>query len=814
MDLRHRVIDPMDLTLAVRSIRKLPGLSAVIIGSIAIGIGVNTTVFSWIQARVLSPIAGVERGRDFALIETRGETGSYPGLSWLEYRDLTGRLPSFREVIAFRMAPLSIGAADWSERTYGVLVSGNYFTALGVRAAAGRLLAPEDTAQPGGPSVVIVSHRFWQSRLAGAQDVIGRSLRVNDRPFTIVGVAPRGFVGTVMGLAFDVWVPATAVPLLVDGSRELESRGQRGYMALGDLKPGASRADGQRDLDAAMRELAQAYPDTNATIRAEILSQWQSPRGPQQSLMGALVMLQAVMLLVLVVVAGNTTNLVLARASSRRQDVGAMLAIGASRWRIIRLVLTENLLLALFGAGLGALIAVWGTTALRAVPLPSPGGLELSFDTRVDLVSLAFALVLGALSGLIIGLPPALHLAHTHPHAAMKSAGVAPGRSAVRDVFLALEVALAIVVLVVAAMFLKRFNDTRTADPGFRREGVLLATYDLRGRSRGVAPAASGQFAARLLDRVRALPAVESASLATSVPLDIHGMPSRMFSVEGHARSDGSLDQALTNTVSPGYFETMGIQIVQGTDFADLRDPAAPLQAIVNEEFVRRYVANGEAVGRRVDTAGGTYVIAGVVRNSLYNGFGEAPSPFIYLSFRDRPSPLGEIHVRTRPGFETAITAGLRAIVRDLDQTLPIYNVRTLASHVDANLVFRRIPARMFAVLGPLLLVLVAIGIWAVVAYSVARRQKEIGTRLALGATGGRVVTGLVGDTLRVVALGMAGGGVVALMVNPGVLDNPAAELPLLAGVVVLFLAAAVLACWLPARRASLIDPIVVLKHD
>jgi putative ABC transport system permease protein len=258
----------------------------------------------------------------------------------------------------------------------------------------------------------------------------------------------------------------------------------------------------------------------------------------------------------------------------------------------------------------------------------------------------------------------------------------------------------------------------------------------------------------------------------------------------------------------------MDIAFVEGGDFANLRDSAAPLQAIVNEEFVRRYVEHGGALGRRIDTAGKTYVITGVVKNSLYNGFGEAPAPFIYLSFRDRPSPLGEIHARTHPGFETAITADIRSIVRDLDQSLPIYNIRTLTKHVDANLVFQRIPARMFAVLGPMLLVLVAIGIYAVVTYSVAQRRKEIGTRLALGAAGGRVTSDLVIETLRLVGLGMAGGGLVAVMINPGILEGRATEWLLLSSVVGLFLSAAIVACWLPARRASLIDPIVALKND
>jgi hypothetical protein len=291
-------------------------------------------------------------------------------------------------------------------------------------------------------------------------------------------------------------------------------------------------------------------------------------------------------------------------------------------------------------------------------------------------------------------------------------------------------------------------------------------------------------------------------------------MPSRAFALEGRARADGTLDQALTNTVSPGYFETMGIPIANGVDFANLRDPAAAPQAIVNDAFVQRYAAGGHVLGRWIETSGRQYTVVGIVRDSLYDAYGEPPTPFIYLSLRDRPSPLAEIHARTRPGSETAIAADLRAIVRELDQRLPLYNVRTLDSHVDANLVFQRIPARMFAVLGPLLLMLVSVGIYAVVAYSVSQRRKEIGTRLALGATAGRVVKTLVRDTLRVVALGMAGGGVVAFLIDPDLLHGRQSELPLLLGVAALFLASVTLASWLPARRASRVDPVAALRHD
>ena len=374
------------------------------------------------------------------------------------------------------------------------------------------------------------------------------------------------------------------------------------------------------------------------------------------------------------------------------------------------------------------------------------------------------------------------------------------------------QVALAIVVLVFASMFLRSFFETRDTDTGFRREGVLLAAYDLTGRISSKDAAAPRVFAEKLIERLNAVPSVEAAAISSSVPLDIHGLPSRVFTVDGRARTDGGFDQALTNTVTPGYFGTMGIGFVEGSDFADLRDSAAPPQAIVNETFVRRYVDTGQAIGRRVTNGGRTYVIAGVVRDSVYDAFGEKPIPFIYLAFRDRPSAQGEIHVRTSEGKETDIVPAIRDAVRELDASLPLFNVRTLWSHVDANLVFRRIPARMFGVLGPLLLLLVAVGIYAVAAYAVALRKKEIGTRMALGATSGVVIRTMVAGTLRLVGYGMVAGAAVALMIGreaPG-----PEEFALLAGVAALFFAAAAGASWFSARQVTQIDPIVVLKQD
>ncbi|HEX5069032.1 MAG TPA: ABC transporter permease [Vicinamibacterales bacterium] len=799
--------------LVVRSLRRSPLAAAVIVGSIAIGIGVNTVVFSWIQSRVGNPIPGSTRGGDFKLIEFRGDAGSSPASSWQEYRDLQARVPALDELIAFRMAPLNVGHADRLERTYGLLVSGNYFQGLGLSAETGRLIDANDTAAPGATPVVVISRRFWEARLARAPGVIGAVLRINDRPFTVIGVAPAPFQGTVMGLTFDLWIPATAAPLVFEGTRELDARTARDYELLGHVRAGVNAADAGRQLDDALRAMAADYPGTNASVRADLLPQWRSPHGPQQSLMLALGLLQGVMLLVLAAVAGNMANLVLARTTARRKEAAIMLALGAGRWRIARLVLIENVVLALAGAAVGAVLAVWGANALRAVPLPTPAGLALTFFTPVDWVSVAFACGLGVLSGLLIGLPPAWQLARTDPAGSLRATGASAARRPMRDILLGLEAALAIVVLVVAALFLKSFRDTQTIDPGFRGDGVLLASYDLRGRVRAIDPLRSLDFAARLLDRLRQTPAVQDAALALSVPLDIHGMPSRAYRFEGQARADGSTDEALTNTVSPGYFATMAIPIIAGGDFADLRDQAAPPQAIVNEAFARQFGKDSQAVvGRRIVTDDSIFTIAGVVRDSVAVSFGEVTQPLIYLSWRDRPSPAAEIHVRTRGDLETAIAPAVRAAVAQLDATLPLYNVRTLTAHVDANQVFRRVPARMFVVLGPLVLLLMAAGIYAVVAHAVAQRRREIATRAALGATARQIRQELTAETMRAVLMGMAAGGVVALMIDPLAVGGRVDDTLLLAGVAVVFVGTAWIASWWPARAASAVDPISALK--
>jgi putative ABC transport system permease protein len=798
-----------DLRHAWRAIRSMPIVASVVVLSLGVGIGVNTAVFSWVEAVVLRPLPGVVDSAALTLVEPVAETGSYPGVSWREYGDLRERLRSFSDLIAFRIVPFSVGGRGRVERAFALLVSGNYFSALGLTPAAGRFIRPDDVVRPGGEPVVVISHDYWRTHFNLDAVAIGRSIRVNDRQLTIVGVTPARFQGTVLGLNFDMWAPATLAPTVMAGSRELDDRGLRGYSVLARLGHGVSREQAQVEVRQAMGDLARAYPDTNTNLSAEVLPFWQAPRGPQRMLASALVVLQGIMLLLLLAVCGNTANLMLARATARQREIGVRLALGASRTRIATLLLAENLMLAGGGVALGAAIAAWGTNALRAVPII--GSFPIRFQTEVDVVGLAFAAGLGVACGLLFGASPALQLARVDPQAAIRSGARSAARSTMRHLLMATEVGLALVVLLAAAMFLRSFSDTRDTDPGFTREGVLLAAYDMTGRS--VTTEELRDFTRRLVERLRSLPGVDDVAVASSVPLDIHGLPMRSFTVEGRARADGRPDQALTNTVTPGYFHTMGIPLLRGAGFAALADAGPPPQAVVNEEFVRRFVGDGEAVGRRVATRGTTSVIAGVVRNSLSESFGEPPTPVIYLSYRDRPSGRGEIHVRTRAGAEALLAPEIERIVRDLDPALPVYDVRTLTEHVERNLFLRRIPARMFVVLGPALLLLAAVGIYAVVAYTVSHRTTEIGVRMALGATAPRVVAQIVGDSLRVVTVGALAGWGLAAVVSLHLVRGPMYGSVFL-GVPALLLLVAAFACWLPARRASRVDPVVALRHE
>jgi predicted permease len=799
----------LDLRCAIRNLARMPVVSLVVILSLAAGIGVNTVVFSWIQARLLQPLPGVKNGAGFKLIEPRTETGIYPGSSWAEYRDLREGLQSFEAIIASRMAPLYVGNSGEVERVFGLLVSDNYFQALGVQPVLGRFMRPDEVTTRGREPVAVISYGLWQTRFAGRPDVLQKTLRVNGQELAVIGVVPDEFQGTAFGLYFDLFLPATLGSAVGASNREMDDREIRGYSLMGRLKPSTSRAQAQSEVDATMRQLAQAYPASNAQVGAEVLAFTDSPRGPQRMLNGALAVLQGIMLLILLAVCGNVANLMLARASARRREMAIRLALGAGPWRIVGILLTENALLAMIGGVLGALVAVWGTTGLMMLPL---SGLPVRFQTNIDALTVTFAMALALVCGLLCGAAPAFQLARIDPQKTFRAGARGAGRSGLRNALMSVQVGLALMVLLVAGSFFRGYIEAREADPGFTREGVLLVTYDLSGRT--VTGPFSRGLASQIQERLRTVPGVSEVAIATAVPLDIHGMSSRAFTVDGHARADGNLDEALTNTVTPGYFSVMGIPISLGRDFSDLADASSPAQVIVNQEFVRRYIGDGEPLGRGVQTRSRRYLIVGVVANSLYNAFGEPPTPAIFFSYRDAPQPRGEIHLRTMGTSETAVGPEVRRVLRELDPDLPVFNARSLTDHVETNLVFRRIPARMFAVLGPMLLGLAAIGIYAVVNYAVSLRTTEIGVRMALGATARGIVRQFIGESLAVIGAGAMIGWLITFVVALDMLAPGDITPAVFAGVPAVLLTVATMACWIPARRATRIDPAIALRNE
>jgi predicted permease len=656
----------------------------------------------------------------------------------------------------------------------------------------------------------VISYDYWHAHFAGSMAAIGRTLYVNDAPFTIVGVAPRRFQGTTLGLAFDLWIPATMAPVVIAGSREIDDRGQRGYTVFGRLRTAVPPAAAQQDLDRVMRDLAAAHPETDGALRAAFTPFTNPPRGPLRLVNSALAVLQGLMLLVLVAVCSNVATLVVAKVSARQREFGIRLALGASRARAARLVLAEAGWLAAFGTAGGILLAWWGVAALQVGQLAI--AIPVRFQTEVDTWGLAMAAGAGGLATMLIAGAPIWFLLRLPPQQLVRDGGRAGPRGGGRPLLMGLQVALATLVIATAALFVGRFREARDVDPGFQANGVLLAAFDRTGRS--LDASRNRAFAARALGAVRAMPGVTSAALATSVPLDIHGLPSRAFTIEGHTRADGDTDRALANVVSDGYLETMGIRLLRGRDFRPLDDTAPPAEAMVNQAFVDRYLPGEAVLGRRLRSGGVTYTIVGVAATTVSDAFGEPPTPLVLYAFAARPGPSAEIHLRTTPGAEAGLSSSLQRVFRALDPTVPLFNIRTLERHIATNLVLRRVPAQMFLVLGPLLLCLAAFGVFAVVDHAVSRRMAEIGIRLALGARPGAIVRAMIAGVMGVVALGVGAAMALVVMIDLHAIRGGVRDLPALLGTPVAILAVTAIASWLPARRASHVAPSTVMRHE
>jgi predicted permease len=795
-----------DVRYAARSLRRSPAFALAAILTLALGIGGTTVIFSIINAVLLRPLPVEEPGRLIALTGTDERGRSSSSFSYPEYLRFRDEGRALAGLAAFSFESFSLRGPEGPVAVAGSLVSGNYFDVLRVRPAVGRFFLPEEGARGAAP-VAVLSWAAWQSRFAGDPGIVGRAVVLNGKPVTVVGVAPRGFGGTINVLSFDLWLPLEAYPQLVASFR-LDHPGHSFLQLAGRLAPGATIPQARSELAGRLRAPFSPEGRTLKDVRVAPLTGL--PGEGRAGVMGAGALLMTVALLVLFIACVNVVGMLLARASVRRREVAIRLAVGAGRGRLVRQLLTESVLLWLLGGAAGLLLASWLGRAIPALLPPLPEAARLALDLGVDARVLAFALGISLLSGVGFGLAPALQATRPGAVPALRSGGQVEGRrgSRLRDAFVVGQLAVALLLLVSAGLFLRSLWHSRVADPGFDPDGVVAAgiDLDLHGYKDDQGRAFFHQLAARL----REVPGVESVGLATAVPLS--GMENRTTVTAG-----GTEERSLGYTVvSPGYLKTLRIPLLRGRDFADADAPGAPPVVIVSEALAREYWPGQDPVGKQLRTGAEPMEVIGVVRDVQDQTMGQRPSPFMYLPLTQSYEPAATVLVRGRGGPGAALAA-VRREVHALDPNLPLMMELPLRQMI-VSLAPQPLLATLIGGFGVVGLILASVGVYGVVAYLVAQRTKEIGIRMALGAARRDVLRLVMGRGARLALVGMAIGTAAALGLTRflrGLLVGVTpADPATFAGVVILLGAVVLLASWLPARRAARVDPMTALRSE
>ena len=800
-----------DIRYALRSLRKSPGFALVAILTIGLAVGMNTVAFTWMERFVLNPLPAVPRSGELLAVVSAGPGGDIWQMSYPNYRDWREGVRSFEGLTAQSFEELSLRTTGPAQRAWGVFAAANYFEVLRVRPALGRAFRPEEETQAA--PVAVISHDLWQRTFAGDSGVVGRHVMLNGHDFTIIGVAPARFAGTISVLRFDLWVPVTVYGLLTPNRGLLASRGDNNFDGIARLKPGVTIEQARQEINALNRRLADTYPNlrnTNVSVR------WFSDAGTSQffrPLMGALL---GITVVVLLVACANLANLLLARAAARRREIGIRLAVGAGRIRLVRQLLTESLVLALSGGVVGVLIALWGKDTMTALLPAAPYPIFVSYDLDARVLGVAFAV--SVLTGVVFGLMPALQASRVDLVPALRD-GAATGpvsRSRVQAALVAAQVALSLVCLVCAGLFVRGLQRAQSIDTGMHDpQHVLLANTNFfrAGYSDSTGPAALE----RLLDRVRALPGVRSASVATMLPLGLGGWNSMSAGVEGYTFRTDETTAIPFSHVGPDYFETIGTPIVRGRGFTAEDREAALQVAVVNETFARRYWAGQDPIGRHITINGQERTVVGLSRNTAHEQLGGPTPPVFFRPILQSWQPSFTLHVRTA-GDPRALQQALRRAFEEVDPGLPVTDVRTLAEHIGAASFIQRIGAWALAAFGVVALVLSAVGLFGVLSYSVAQRTREMGVRIAVGASRRDVLALVVGKAMRLTAVGLGVGIVLAAgagqLLRSQILDVSPLDPVTFAGVTALLAVVALLAAWLPARRAARVDPIIALQSE
>jgi predicted permease len=811
----------MDVRYAIRRAAGAPAVSAIIILTLAVGIAATATVFSWTRAVLLDPIPGAGDADRVMALETTTASGSWTPTSWLDYQDFRKYTTSFEGMAAAYPTSLALGDESRTERRWGELVSANFFDVLKVRPALGGFFpATADDAEGGRPTIVI-GHGLWQSRWRGDSSVIGSVVHVNRYPFTVIGVAPPEFRGSMPGEDFQLWVPASMLRQIVPtGGWWLRDRGTRTFRVLARLAPGVGIGAAREDVQALATRMAAAN-EQNRGMGGRVMPLWQSHWGIQDALREPLAVLLGACGLVLLIVCANTANLLLARAIGRGRELGLRLALGAPRVRLVRQLLTETSVLAVAGSTLGLLCAVWLAQSLRWL-VPAFASRSL-VTPRVDAGVLVFTAVLACVVTLLAGIAPAMHgsreaLGETLSDGRGGSGGIS-GRGAVRlrSLLVAAEMALAVISLVGAGMFYRSFRNTRALTPGFSPEQVAMArvSVTLSGYDSSRAQA----FLADVADRIRRTPGVSDVSYTDYVPLSFGEGSWEDLRVEGYVPQPNENMKLYRAAISPDYFKTLGIPLLDGRDFTMGDDSAHAAAMIVNQAFVQRFLAGRAALGVRVRGWGRWFTIVGIVKDSKVYRVTEPAKPYFYVPIRQVYRPeygYTFLAKSAMPSDETART--IAQAVKSADPTVPLFNAMPLREYVAGPLQSQQAALQLLAILATVALLLAAIGLYGVISYSVAQRTKEIGVRVALGARPSdvlRVVASQAGALLLAgLVAGLVGGAVLSRLLTAMLYGVRPGDVVVFGGAAAGMVAIAIVATGLPARRAMAVDPVVALRAD
>jgi macrolide transport system ATP-binding/permease protein len=821
-----------DVTYALRSIRRSPGFFAVAMLSLGLGVGVNTAMFSLVDALLFRPLP-VRTPGTLVDVFTQGEDGDeYATSSYADFVDLRAANTVFGDMTAYSpmMAPLSLG--DRSRVALGQVVTGNHFALLGVGAQLGRVLSPDDDT-PGAERVVVLSDRTWRREYGADPAVVGRRLTLRGLVYTIVGVAAPSFTGVVPLLTPELWVAMTHAeeiePIGITsnvpgpGRTRLERRGTRWLFVKGRLRDGVSAAEAHANVALIGRQLAAAHAQTNEDARfSAVPSEDVRLLVPQTGgvLAAGAAGLMTVVGLVLLIACANVAGMLLARASARRREISVRLAVGASRARLVQQLIVEGLVLGVAGAAASLGCAWLLIRALTGVELPLP--VEVAFDLRLDARVLTFTLAIAALTGMVASLLPALKA--STPDVAGDLRGEAPAarvagrRWALRDGLVVVQVALTAVLLVVAGLLLRSLGASERAEVGFDPRGLAAVAFDTDMMR--YEPARGLEFWRTAKARIEALPGVTSAATVSPTLPFTFNFSQQEMKIDTRVYAEGQRGDSIENVaVSPGYLTTLGVRLVDGRDFGPADSEGAPGVAIVNETMARRYWPTESAIGHtlKIESTGRTYRIVGVNSDHRQHGVLEQPAPFVYFAAAQRPSRYNFLLARTSGDAGTLLTAMRRELLA-LEPGLVIMDANTMETHMTAALLPARVGALLATGFGALGMLLAALGVYGVVAFSVARRTKEIGLRMALGAEPRTILGMVLGQGFTLVAVGLVLGGglaVAAASVLRGLLYrvSPLDPLAWTAAVGALLLAA-LAANAVPARRAMRVEPMTALRTD